>query len=123
MRSTEHPIELGVRVAFPPRPQDTLMVTFTTVGSWSVKIRNFGIPDSSGNGRQFRRAGRALLNHRNVTAGFFYKNLSDPIVSRSFVLTTSTLAIAPRRNLPVTQPLNAVTPGSPDSRQHYLQHI
>ncbi len=59
-----------------------------------------------------------------VTAGFFYKKLSDPIVTKSFVLQNfQPSPIAPVGTYTVTQPMNAGSAWISGFEAAYLQHL
>lgn len=62
-----------------------------------------------------------------VTAGYFYKNLTDPIVSRTFTVPTGTFVGAPCSSEPsgckVTQPFNAGSAWINGFEAAYLQHF
>src|ERR1700674_6091568 len=59
-----------------------------------------------------------------ITAGFFYKNLTDPIVTKSFVLQNFQPApTAPTGTYTVTQPINAGRAWISGFEAAYLQHL
>jgi TonB-dependent receptor len=59
-----------------------------------------------------------------ITAGFFYKNLTDPIVTKSFVLQNFQPApTAPTGIYTVTQPINAGSAWVTGFEAAYLQHL
>jgi TonB-dependent receptor len=112
-----------------PDPQDIAQsVTFTTVGSpGSVKnTATLGNPNlKAETADNFDVLVEHYLNPFGmVTAGFFYKNLSDPIVTKSFVLQNfQPSPIAPVGTYTVTQPLNAGSAWISGFEAAYLQHL
>src|SRR5947208_513636 len=61
-----------------------------------------------------------------ITAGYFYKNLSDPIVSHEFMVNTGSFGSATcTQTIPcrVTQPLNAGSAWINGFEAAYLQHL
>ncbi|HWY44564.1 MAG TPA: TonB-dependent receptor [Candidatus Sulfotelmatobacter sp.] len=61
-----------------------------------------------------------------ITAGYFYKNLTDPIVSRESIITSGTFgngACTPTVTCRVTQPLNAGSAWINGFEIAYLQHL
>jgi TonB-dependent receptor len=112
-----------------PDPQDIAQsVTFTTVGSpGSVKnTATLGNPNlKAETADNFDVLVEHYLNPFGmVTAGFFYKNLKDPIVTKSFVLNNfQPSPIAPVGTYTVTQPLNAGSAWISGFEAAYLQHL
>lgn len=61
-----------------------------------------------------------------ITAGYFYKNLTDPIVSHQFIVTSGSFASAtctPTVTCRVTQPLNGGSAWLSGFEVAYLQHL
>jgi len=112
-----------------PDPQDIAQsVTFTTVGS-PGSVKNTATLGNPGLKAETADNFDVLVEHYlnpfgMVTAGFFYKNLSDPIVSRTFVLDNfQPSPIAPVGTYTVTQPLNAGSAWISGFEAAYLQHL
>jgi TonB-dependent receptor len=112
-----------------PDPQDIAQaVTFTTTGSpGSIKnTASLGNPDlKAETADNFDVLVEHYLNPFGmVTAGFFYKNLTDPIVTRSFVLDSfQPSPVAPVGTYTVTQPINAGSAWIAGFEAAYLQHL
>jgi TonB-dependent receptor len=112
-----------------PDPQDIAQaVTFTTTGSpGSIKnTASLGNPNlKAETADNFDVLVEHYLNPFGmVTAGFFYKNLTDPIVSRSFVLDGfQPSPVAPVGTYTVTQPINAGSAWIAGFEAAYLQHL
>jgi TonB-dependent receptor len=112
-----------------PDPQDIAQsVTFTTTSSpGSVKnTATLGNPNlKAETADNFDVLVEHYLNPFGmVTAGFFYKNLTDPIVTKSFVLQNFTPSpIAPTGAYTVTQPINAGSAWISGFEAAYLQHL
>jgi TonB-dependent receptor len=112
-----------------PDPQDIAQaVTFTTTGSpGSIKnTASLGNPNlKAETADNFDVLVEHYLNPFGmVTAGFFYKNLTDPIVTRSFVLDgfqPSPVALV--GTYTVTQPINAGSAWIAGFEAAYLQHL
>jgi TonB-dependent receptor len=112
-----------------PDPQDIAQaVTFTTTGSpGSIKnTASLGNPNlKAETADNFDVLVEHYLNPFGmVTAGFFYKNLTDPIVTRSFVLDGfQPSPVAPVGTYTVTQPINAGSAWIAGFEAAYLQHL
>jgi TonB-dependent receptor len=112
-----------------PDPQDIAQaVTFTTVGSPGnlknqVSLGNPNLkPETADN---FDVLVEHYLNPFGmISAGYFYKRLSDPIVTQTFILTN----FQPAPNIPpgtftATQPINAGSAWISGFEAAYLQHL
>ena len=112
-----------------PDPQDIAQaVTFTTTGSpGSIKnTASLGNPNlKAETADNFDVLIEHYLNPFGmISAGYFYKNLSDPIVTNSFVLTNfQPSPIAPVGTYTVTQPINAGSAWISGFEAAYLQHF
>jgi TonB-dependent receptor len=108
-----------------PDPQDIAQaVTFTTGGN----------PNTAALGNPSLKAETAdnfdvLVEHYlnpfgMISGGFFYKRLTDPIVTRTFVLDNfQPSPIAPPGSYKVTQPVNAGSAWIAGFEASYLQHL
>jgi TonB-dependent receptor len=112
-----------------PDPQDIAQsVTFTTTGS-PGSVKNTATLGNPGLKAETADNFDVLVEHYlnpfgMVTAGFFYKNLKDPIVTKSFVLNNfQPSPIAPVGTYTVTQPLNAGSAWISGFEAAYLQHL
>jgi TonB-dependent receptor len=112
-----------------PDPQDIAQaVTFTTTGSpGSIKnTASLGNPNLKA---ETADNVDVLVEHYlnpfgMITAGFFYKNLYDPIVTQSFVLMNfQPSPVAPIGTYTVTQPINAGSAWIAGFEAAYLQHL
>jgi TonB-dependent receptor len=112
-----------------PDPQDIAQaLTFTTAGS-PGNLKNLvtlGNPNlKAETGDNFDVLVEHYLNPFGmISGGFFYKRLSDPIVTQTFVLTN----FQPAPNLPpgtytATQPINAGSAWIAGFEAAYLQHL
>lgn len=112
-----------------PDPQDIAQaVTFTTTGSpGSVKnTASLGNPNlKAETADNFDVLIEHYLNPFGmISAGYFYKNLTDPIVTKSFVLTNfQPSPIAPVGTYTVTQPINAGSAWISGVEAAFLQHF
>ena len=112
-----------------PDPQDIAQsVTFTTVGSpGSVKnTASLGNPNlKAETADNFDVLVEHYLNPFGmIEAGYFYKRLTDPIVTNSFVLQNFTPSpTAPTGTYTVTQPVNAGDAWISGFEAAYLQHF
>jgi TonB-dependent receptor len=112
-----------------PDPQDIAQaVTFTTVGSpGSVKnTASLGNPNlKAETADNFDVLIEHYLNPFGIIeAGYFYKRLTDPIVTTSFVLQNFTPSpTAPTGTYTVTQPINAGDAWISGFEAAYLQHF
>jgi TonB-dependent receptor len=112
-----------------PDPQDIAQaVTFTTTGSpGSVKnTASLGNPNlKAETADNFDVLIEHYLNPFGIiSAGYFYKRLTDPIVTTSFVLENFTPSpIAPTGTYTVTQPINAGDAWISGFEAAYLQHL
>src|SRR5215813_9493670 len=112
-----------------PDPQDIAQsVTFTTTGSpGSVKnTATLGNPNlKAETADNFDILVEHYLNPFGIiSAGYFYKRLTDPIVTKSFVLNNFTPSpIAPTGTYTVTQPINAGDAWISGFEAAYLQHF
>jgi TonB-dependent receptor len=112
-----------------PDPQDIAQaVTFTTTGSpGSLKnTATLGNPNlKAENADNFD----ILVDHYfssfgKFSAGYFYKRLSDPIVTQTFILNNfQPSPIAPAGTYTVTQPINAGSAWITGFEAAYLQHF
>jgi TonB-dependent receptor len=112
-----------------PDPQDIAQaVTFTTTGSPG------SLKNTASLGNPNLRAETAdnvdvLVEHYlnpfgMFTAGFFYKNLTDPIVTKTFILNNfQPSPVAPVGSYTVTQPINAGSAWIAGFEAAYLQHF
>ena len=112
-----------------PDPQDIAQaVTFTTTGSPGSQknTATLGNPNlRAETGDNFDVLVEHYLNPFGmITAGFFYKRLTDPIVTQSFVLNNfQPSPIAPVGTYTVTQPINAGSAWIAGFEAAYLQHL
>ncbi len=112
-----------------PDPQDIAQaVTFTTTGSPGSQknTATLGNPNlKAETGDNFDVLVEHYLNPFGmITAGYFYKRLSDPIVTQSFVLDNfQPSPIAPVGTYTVTQPINAGSAWITGFEAAYLQHL
>ncbi len=112
-----------------PDPQDIAQaVTFTTTGS-PGSVKNTATLGNPGLKAETADSFDVLIEHYlnpfgMVTAGYFYKRLTDPIVTRSFVLSNfQPSPIAPIETYTVTQPINAGSAWISGFEAAYLQHF
>jgi TonB-dependent receptor len=112
-----------------PDPQDIAQsVTFTTNGS-PGSIKNTATLGNPALKAETADNFDVLIEHYlnpfgMITAGFFYKNLTDPIVTKSFVLTNfQPSPVAPVGSYTVTQPINAGSAWISGFEAAYLQHF
>jgi TonB-dependent receptor len=112
-----------------PDPQDIAQaVTFTTIGSpGSVKnTATLGNPNLKA---ELADNFDVLIEHYLnpfgiIDAGYFYKRLTDPIVTESFVLQNfQPSPVAPSGTYTVTQPINAGSAWITGVEAAYLQHL
>jgi TonB-dependent receptor len=112
-----------------PDPQDIAQsVTFTTTGSpGSVKnTASLGNPNlQAETADNFDVLIEHYLNPFGmIEAGYFYKRLTDPIVTRTFILDNFTPSpTAPTGTYTVTQPINAGSAWISGFEAAYLQHF
>jgi TonB-dependent receptor len=112
-----------------PDPQDIAQsVTFTTIGSpGSIKnTATLGNPNlKAETADNFDVLVEHYLNPFGmISAGYFYKRLTEPIVTKSFVLQNFTPSpIAPTGTYTVTQPINAGSAWISGFEAAYLQHL
>ena len=112
-----------------PDPQDIAQaVTFTTTGSPGSQknTATLGNPNlKAETADNFDVLVERYLNPFGiVTAGYFYKRLTDPIVTQSEVLQNFTPSpIAPTGTYTVTQPINAGDAWISGFEAAYLQHL
>jgi TonB-dependent receptor len=112
-----------------PNPQDIAQsVTFTTTGSpGSVKnTASLGNPSlKPETGDNFDVLVEHYLNPFGIIeAGYFYKRLTDPIVTKTFILQNFTPSpTAPTGTYTVTQPVNAGDAWISGFEASYLQHL
>jgi TonB-dependent receptor len=112
-----------------PDPQDIAQaVTFTTTGSpGSLKntatLGNPNLKAESADNFDFLFE-RYFNTFGMFSAGYFYKNLSDPIVTEGFILNNfQPSPIAPVGTYSVTQPINAGSAWITGFETAYLQHF
>jgi TonB-dependent receptor len=112
-----------------PDPQDIAQaVTFTTTGSpGSIKnTASLGNPNlKAETADNFDVLVEHYLNPFGmISAGYFYKRLTDPIVTNSFVLQNfQPSPVAPVGTYTVTQPINAGSAWISGFEAAYLQHL
>jgi TonB-dependent receptor len=112
-----------------PDPQDIAQsVTFTTTGSPGSQknTATFGNPNlKAETADNFDVLVEHYLNPFGmISAGYFYKRLTDPIVTQSFVLQNFTPSpTAPSGTYTVTQPINAGDAWISGFEAAYLQHL
>ncbi len=112
-----------------PDPQDIAQsVTFTTTGSPGSQknTATLGNPDlRAETADNFDVLVEHYLNPFGIIqAGYFYKRLTDPIVTQSFVIPNFTpTPIAPTGTYTVTQPINAGDAWISGFEAAYLQHF
>jgi TonB-dependent receptor len=112
-----------------PDPQDIAQaVTFTTTGSPGSQknTATFGNPDlRAETADNFDVLVEHYLNPFGIiSAGYFYKRLSDPIVTQSFVLQNfQPSPTATQGTYTVTQPINAGSAWISGFEAAYLQHL
>lgn len=112
-----------------PDPQDIAQaVTFTTNGSPGNQknLVTLGNPNlKAETADNFDVLVERYLNPFGmITAGYFYKRLSDPIVTQSFILTNFQPApTAPKGTYTATQPINAGSAWISGFEAAYLQHL
>jgi TonB-dependent receptor len=112
-----------------PDPQDIAQsVTFTSTGK-PGSLKNTATLGNPSLKAETADNFDVLIEHYlnpfgMISAGFFYKNLTDPIVTKSFVLQNFTPSpIAPSGTYTVTQPINAGSAWISGFEASYLQHL
>ncbi|HLH00313.1 MAG TPA: TonB-dependent receptor [Bryobacteraceae bacterium] len=112
-----------------PDPQDIAQaVTFTTVGS-PGSLKNTATLGNPGLKAETADNADVLLEHYfhsfgMISGGFFYKRLTDPIVTNTFVLNNfQPSPTAPVGTYTVTQPINAGSAWIAGFEAAYLQHL
>jgi TonB-dependent receptor len=112
-----------------PDPQDIAQsVTFTTTGS-PGSLKNTATLGNPNLKAETADNFDVLLEHYlnpfgMISAGYFYKRLTDPIVTKTFVLQNfQPSPIAPRGAYTVTQPVNAGDAWISGFEAAYLQHL
>ena len=112
-----------------PDPQDIAQaVTFTTIGS-PGSIKNTATLGNPNLKAETADSVDLLFEHYlnpfgMVSAGVFYKNLTDPIVTNSFVLTNfQPSPVAPVGTYTVTQPVNAGHAFIAGFEASYIEHL
>jgi TonB-dependent receptor len=112
-----------------PNPQDIAQaVTFTTTGSPGSQknLATLGNPNlKAETADNFDVLIEHYLNPFGmIEVGYFYKRLTDPIVTKSFVLPNFTPSpVAPTGTYTVTQPINAGDAWISGVEAAYLQHL
>jgi TonB-dependent receptor len=112
-----------------PDPQDIAQaVTFTTVGS-PGSLKNTATLGNPSLKAETADNADVLLEHYfhsfgMISGGFFYKRLTDPIVTNTFVLNNfQPSPTAPVGTYTVTQPINAGSAWIAGFEAAYLQHL
>ncbi len=112
-----------------PDPQDIAQaVTFTTTGA-PGSFKNTATLGNPNLKAETADNFDVLIEHYlnpfgMISVGYFYKNLSDPIVTKSFVLTNfQPSPTAPLGTYTVTQPVNAGSAWISGFEAAYLQHL